>query len=72
MRAPIPRETVLFGKEYKRGVTAEEAGCSLFDLYRDHVRADIRDRSLIAIHGEEYVRTTVIYYQKRTLPPIGT
>jgi len=59
-----PRETLLYGKKYHRGVTPDEAGVSLVELLTAADRVDVRDKSLVVIGGEEHVRTEVVYYQK--------
>lgn len=63
-RPYAPRERVLFGKMFHRGVTAAQANVDLFRLYREHDRADVRDVSSVAMSGEEYVRVSVVYYLK--------
>lgn len=62
-RPYAPREIVLFGVSYHRGVPAA-THVDLFRLYRDHQRADVREMTSVAIDGEEFVKVSVTYYIK--------
>jgi hypothetical protein len=62
-RPYAPRERLLFGKMFHRNVPAADH-VSLFRLFTDHDRADVREVANIEMGGDEYIRATVVYYIK--------
>lgn len=69
-RPKVPREHVLFGKSYHKGVPASHANVQPVTDIIQADRLDVRDVSLIVMEGVEYIRVTLVAYRKKEPEPV--